>query len=258
MLKSLKFWKHALIALLTVLGVLYASFMLLGVYTLHDKTIDVPDFRGIFIRDLDNYIQDYALEYVIVDSVYNSEKEKGTVIEQDPEPGSLVKSGRKVYLTVNSMVNVKVAMPNLKDLSLRQAESLLETYGLKLGRLIYVQGLPPVMQQSFRGKPIAAGTMVEKGAEIDLTLGSGDSAGSLIVPDLLGKTVEEALFLLEDIELELNIANYDETVQDTLLAKIYQQSPKPGQAGGVYAGAKIHVWLTQSEDVLLNSNSKGE
>jgi len=254
----LKFWKHLLFAFLTILGILYASFMLLGVYTQHNKSIDVPDFKGIYIKDLDNFIQDYTLEYIIVDSVYNSEKEKGTVIEQDPEPGASVKLGRKVYLTVNSMVNVKVAMPNLKDLSLRQAESLLETYGLKLGRLTYVQGLPPVMEQSFQGKLIAPGTMIEKGALIDLTLGRGDATGALFVPDLIGKTMEEALFLIGETELVLNVAKYDQTVKDTTQARIYQQSPKSGQAGGVYPGAKVHIWLTQSDELLLNIKNERE
>ena len=57
---------------------------------------------------------------------------KGSVIIQDPVAGSHVKRYRKIYLTTVTVLPEKVLMPDLIDLSLRQATATLETYGLKL------------------------------------------------------------------------------------------------------------------------------
>ena len=52
---------------LTVLGI---SFFFLNVYTKHGDEVVVPDFEGIYIKDLDKFIEDHNVRYEIVDSIY--------------------------------------------------------------------------------------------------------------------------------------------------------------------------------------------
>lgn len=254
-LQSRSFWKHfllanAVVALLLVLGMVFLNF-----YTLHDSKVEVPDFKGIYISDLDKFVEGHSVSYEIVDSVYNMKKDKGTVIEQDPAPGSTVKEGRTIYLTVNAMLNQQVKMPDLVDLSLRQATSLLETYGLKVGAIRYREGLPPVMEQLYKGKRIAPGTMVDKGSSIDLVAGLGDSKGLIPVPDLFGLTLPEARAILASKSLLVGVVLQDATGRDTLSAQIYRQDPTPG-AEGLYDGAPVNLWLTGSPEVLENEKNQ--
>ena len=44
-----------------------------------------------------------------------------------------------VYLTIVSIIPEKTPMPDLRDLSLRQAQSMLESAGLKPGKLIFIK-----------------------------------------------------------------------------------------------------------------------
>jgi beta-lactam-binding protein with PASTA domain len=247
--KTRPFWMHAFAASAAVGLFLMVCLWFMDMYTLHDSSAKVPDFKGLYIKDLDKFVEGHALNYEIIDSVYNSDKPKGTVLEQEPLPGSTVKEGRVVYLTVNAMLNQQVKMPNLVNLSLRQASSLLETYGLKTGALRYVEGLPPVMHQLYKGRDIAPGTMLDKGSAIDLVLGKGQNGGLIQVPDLFGMTLTEARQQLAALSLIIGTKFSDNSAEDTLTARIYKQFPETG-GDGLYGGATINIWLTGSTEVL--------
>ena len=113
---------------------------------------------------------DNHLEYIIADSIYDATKTKGMVLAQDPLPGTKVKKYRKVYITVIANMPERVKMPNLVDLTLRQAIAMLETYGLKVGKLSYIPDIAEnsVLKQNLNGKALNPETMVDKGSKIDL------------------------------------------------------------------------------------------
>ncbi len=250
-IKSKLFWRHFLVATTAVLLFLWGCAFFLDMYTLHNEHVEVPNFQGIYAKDLDKFVEGHDLQYEVVDSIYNLKLTKGTVIDQDPLPGATVKHGRTIYLTVNAILSQKVAMPNLVDLSLRQSKSLLETYGLKVGMLRYVEGLPPVIQQLYKGQKIVPGTMIDKGSEIDLVVGRGGGRGLIPVPDLFGLTITEARKILSSSNLVLGTFLPDATGQDTTIAKIYKQTPGINEEG-LYSGASIDVLITGSEEVLEN------
>ena len=256
LLKSSEFWKHFIVSSLVALMVLGISFLFLNVYTKHGDEVVVPDFEGIYIKDLDKFIEDHNVRYEIVDSIYNIEKAKGTVADQDPEAGSKVKPERVIYLTVYAMLNQKTAMPNLIDLSLRQASSLLETYGLKVGNLRYEEGLPPVIRQLFKGQSIKPGTLIDKGSRIDLVLGKGAGGGLITVPDLLGLTLAEVRTILAEKQLSLKNIVPDIMDNDTLNARVYRQNPPYDSEEGLYSGAEISIWITNIDEKVEQARIK--
>jgi beta-lactam-binding protein with PASTA domain len=252
------FWRHLGLASAVVLVFLWGLFKILDQYTLHNEHVEVPNFQGVYIKDLEKFVSGNELSFEIVDSIYTAKSQKGTVVDQDPAPGSTVKKGRTVYLTVYAMKNQQVSMPNLIDLSLRQATSLLETYGLEVGHVRYTEGLPPVIQQLYKGRPIKPGEFIDKGSSVDLVVGGGNSHGLIDVPDLFGMTIQEARQLLSDKKLVLGNCLPDATATDSLSSKIFQQNPPAGSKEGLYAGATIDVSLTGSDDVLESYREKTE
>jgi beta-lactam-binding protein with PASTA domain len=116
-------------------------------------------------------------------------------------------------------------MPDLIDLSSRQAISLLETYGLRIGELIYVPDIArnAVLQQKYNKGSIEPGTLIEKGTAIDLVLGSGVASTQVNVPLLIGKTREEATRLI--LSASLNIGNEVFLDAEDAQARVYRQSP---------------------------------
>ena len=133
-------------------------------------------------KDYKNY------QFSVIDSIFDADKPKGSIISQDPFPGAKVKRNRMIYITVTSQIPEKTTMPDLHDLTLRQAQSLLESAGLKLGKLLYIRSFDEdaVQNQLFNGKPIPAGSIIDKGSIITLTVGMGAKASEARL-DSIGK-----------------------------------------------------------------------
>lgn len=169
------FLKHFLIALIIGNVLFWGSLLSLNLITRHGETILVPDVKGLTIEEATKKLNEKKLACIVADSVFQLNKPKGSIIDQNPPSNFKVKSGRKVFLTINSFFPERVKMPNVVGVSLRQAKSVLETYGLKVGQLRYVPDIAKdnVLDQKFKGKKITEGSVVEKGSAIDLVLGRG-------------------------------------------------------------------------------------
>ncbi|MCX6281895.1 MAG: PASTA domain-containing protein [Bacteroidetes bacterium] len=178
---SKRFLKHFLISIGITAFLLWVTFYSLSWYTKHSDYIVVPDFRGQNISDIMHADRSGDFKFAINDSIFDPDKPKGSILSQDPYPGSRVKHNRMVYLTIVSIIPEKTAMPDLKDLTLRQAQSMLESSGLKLGKLIFIKSFDEdaVQNQLLDNKVIAPGTKLEKGSVIDLQVGMGAKASQM-------------------------------------------------------------------------------
>ncbi len=255
-IKSRVFWKQTLLAVLLTIVLLWFSLQLLKAYTRHGSYITVPDFKGVGLNELEDFASDNDVEYIINDSLYDYSLTKGTVAMQDPMPGTKVKKNRKIYLTVVALKPEQVSMPNLVDLTLRQATSMLETFGLKTGSLTYIPDIAhnAVLRQKHKGLDIKAGVMIEKGSRIDLVLGKGEENNSTGVPELYGKTQGEAYELLQ--EASLNIGNEVFLDGNDENARVYKQ--QPGRNASIKYGGAVDLWYRSDKKFDFNKNNTNE
>jgi beta-lactam-binding protein with PASTA domain len=244
-LRSKKFLYNALGAL--AIAVVFFLFIQswLGGYTHHGESITVPDVRGMSQERMERFLEDNSLKSLIVDSLFEMDKKPGTVLEQDPAPNSKVKEGRTIYITINSGKPPKVKMPLLTDVSYRQAEAILLSYGLKVGQIIYQPDLAKnaVLDQLYHGNHIDAGRELNKGSVIDLVLGDGMGNTEIPVPDLTGSTRSEALFVLKGSSLNVGSIVFDAGVKDTLNAKVYRQIPAATEGAVLSQGEAVNIYL---------------
>jgi beta-lactam-binding protein with PASTA domain len=242
--RSKAFIYNIVFAVVFVVGSMMLLDNWLSDYTHHGESITVPDLRGMTEERLEKFIDDKHLRYKIVDSLFMNGKAPGTVIEQDPAPDSKVKEDRTIYITINASKPPKVKMPNLVDVSFRQAEAILETYGLLIGQTIYKPDLAKnaVLSQQYKGRPIAAGTEIYKGSTIDLILGDGLGNSVVNVPSLLGMTQDEAMFVLRGSAINVGTITFDNGVRNKETAKVYRQNP---EANGsiIKQGEAVDIWL---------------
>ncbi len=178
---SKKFLKHFLISIGITAVLVWITLQSLSWYTKHDNYIIVPDYRGLYVRDVLGNPDNREYQFSVIDSIFDPGKPKGSILSQDPYPGSKVKTNRMIYFTITSFIPEKTTMPDLRDLTLRQALSMLESAGLKLGRLLYIRSFDEdaVQNQLFEGRPIKTGTTLDKGSLIDLTVGMGAKAAEM-------------------------------------------------------------------------------
>ena len=107
------------------------------------------------------------------------------MIKQDPEAKSMVKHNRIIYLYVTSTQAPQMAMPKLVDRSTRQAVFMIESYGLKVGKITEIAGdcKGCVLKQYFNGKEIMPGDAIKKGSKIDLSVGKKEEDYSAMATD---------------------------------------------------------------------------
>ena len=244
-LKSRTFFRNLFILLFVIVGGFFVLTSMLNSYTLHGENISVPDLRGLRISKLDSILVTQSFHFKVVDSLYDGEKQPGTVLDQDPAPNSKVKENRTIYLTINATQPPDVKMPDLVDVSFRQAEAMLQSFGLVNGDIIYRSDLAKnaVLEQLYKNKNIKPGTMLPKGAVIDLVLGDGLGDIDVPVPDLLGLTLDEAWLIIKRASLTIRNIHYDSNVSDTLTAKIYNQNPASDGGITLKQGDGIEVFL---------------
>ncbi|UPT65324.1 MAG: PASTA domain-containing protein [Sphingobacteriales bacterium JAD_PAG50586_3] len=239
------FWQHVFLATSSVVLFSWLALWGLKMYTSPGDKIKVPDFRGLKIEDVSSFASKEGVDYMIIDSIFDPKGQKGIVIGQDPMPNATAKEGRTIYLTVTSTRPQLVKMPNLLDQSLKSAAATLETYGLKMGRIRYIEGLPVVLRMAYDGKDIKAGTMLEKGSVIEVYVGKGIISDG-IVPNLVGLTRDEAINILSSKGFMLGVVQYDGTFAtgtDSSSAFVYRQSPLANDSTKIKTGAFIDIFL---------------
>ena len=223
----------------------------LGSYTSHGKTIKVPSFSGVKLADLNKFVSDKNVRYLVIDSIYDTKSPKGTVIKQEPELGSEVKEGRIIYLYVTSVLPPSIQMPKLIDRSLRQAIAMIVTYGFKLGTVKFVpdQCANCVLDQMVKGKKIEPGTGIAKGTVINLVVGQGLSDEEVGVPCLSGLSSSEAAGKLAEASLSVGLVSYDEP-KDSASSKVYRQSPSCGKQTVIKMGRSVDLFLTADKNKI--------
>lgn len=137
--------KHPFIASIVAM-ILISCFIIFVVilgtslYTRHGQYRVVPELKGMTVDEAMGKLDELGLRYEVVDSVYSRQYPLGAIVELVPEVGSKVKPGRIIFITVNATTPQKGIIPDLKDLSLRQARYTLEGLGFTSITERYVDG----------------------------------------------------------------------------------------------------------------------
>ncbi|MGD0341762.1 MAG: PASTA domain-containing protein [Bacteroidales bacterium] len=243
------FVKSLGLAVLIIVGVIIVLLIWLNIFTRHGQSRTVPDFYGLNMEETAKLAKKGKMKYNIIDSVYTTAVPRGCVAEQSPNAGLRVKKWRNIALTINAFRPEMVAMPDLKDLPKRQAISLIQSAGLKMGKLIYKPDLSVdiVLDQLNDGSKINKNDSIQKGSIIDLILGKGLSNQRTPVPNLIGMHLEPATNRILESSLNLGTFIYDNTIKtaaDTLNAFVYKQNPENREDATLQIGSSLYLWLS--------------
>ncbi len=244
--------KTPIIAFSIVVTVVLFFFIFIFFFTRHGQGIDVPKFSGLTEQQAYQLAEKQNLRLEITDSVYIITRKPGTIVEQNPDEGSKVKSNRKIFLTINAKTPKLIELPNVVGVTLRQAKAILELQGFTIETLYFTSDIAinNVLEQRIKGKKIAPGTLLPKGSTIDLLLGKGFGYERTTLPRIIGYNLSDAKNIIVEASLNLGNVTYDETVKDlrdSLQAKVYSQYPASLEEMPINFGAKVDLWLTINE-----------
>ncbi len=148
------------------------------------------------------------------------EVERDHVIKQDPPGNTSARQGSLVTLTV-STGPAPTRVPNLAGKSQSTARQLLADVGLSVGRVIKVDSRAQKAGRVISTNPAAFADAFE-GDSVDLTVASG----WIDLPDVVGKSEDEATNLLRG--LDLNVTRTTELSTEPE-GTVIRQDPLPGK-----------------------------
>ena len=166
---------HLLAMVLVVIAIMFGVKYGLEWYTHHGEGIEVPQIEGKLYREARAMIEEMKLNIIVSDSGFNKRLPADCVLAQNPGPGTKVKEGHTVYVTVNSPSSPSFAIPDVVDnSSYREAEAKLMALGFKLlppkevtGEKDWVYGI------LCNGRRVSAGDHVSIDKPLMLLIGNG-------------------------------------------------------------------------------------
>jgi hypothetical protein len=168
-------WGNLLAMLVIVIALCFGVRWGLGWYTHHGEGIEVPNLYGMTQRMAIRDLESKGLLVVANDSSYVEGMSAGAIISQVPAAGMKVKSGRVIYVTINSLTMPCERIPDLVDnCSYREAQARLKSLGFELleprlidGEKDWVYGI------QYRGRNLVAGESVPRQSALTLIIGKG-------------------------------------------------------------------------------------
>ena len=176
-LKSRFFLKQIFGALLVLLIIVVISMQMLAWTTAHGDYIVVPDLSKKEIAEVAHILAAQSLRFQVIDSAnFRSDFPKNAVISQKPLPGSEVKANKKIYLQLNPSGYANISLPELVQVTQRNATSKLQAVGLKIEKVTYIDALGKNMVYGvkYQNKLIKPGFKLPKMSEIELICGNGN------------------------------------------------------------------------------------
>ena len=133
-------WANVLMAIGLTIVIVILVFIWLNFYTHHNQSVTVPNVKGMTIEQAAEIFDREGLRYDIIDSVSSRDVKPGAIVEVVPSAGSKVKNGRIIFVTINSLTSMLATIPEVADLSARQAMAQIQARGFTNVEIQYING----------------------------------------------------------------------------------------------------------------------
>ena len=261
------FWKdtklgfiltNLLVAITVVAVAIIVLLVCLRNYTEHNIEIDVPNITELYLEEAKITLEAHGLYLEVIDSTYSKKAPLGTIVEQNPAAGSKVKHGRTIYAIQNARFRRPVILPELRDVSLRQAQTTLSTLGLHVDSIEYEPSTyrDIILDIRVDGIAVLAGTRLTEDTPLTLVVGQGKGTEEITIPSIVGKSLSEARSWLLSHRLTLGVVEYDvppteENVQSYI---VYSQSPASGTV--IVEGSSVNVKLSLDIEKIVTADNE--
>jgi serine/threonine-protein kinase len=253
--------KKLLIGLISiVLLILLFNSVIMPLYVKHTNLVKVPSVVGLNFLEGKKVIEDAGLEVKQGDLRYDETKPIGLILDQNPPAEQFVKNGRRIYLIVCGGEQL-VEVPRLIGKTVRDAKFTLEQRNLKIGQEVkkFSNEYPEDIVIS---QIIQPGSKVMKSTKVDLIISNGPQVGDIMIPDLVGKKLEDARKLIVDKKLKIGKVTY--IASDLPSGEILDQYPKKDKSAkenteiDLIVAQKRKVKKDVEEEVIPNGDTPND
>ncbi|RMG76227.1 MAG: PASTA domain-containing protein [Bacteroidetes bacterium] len=252
---SLFFLKHFAAIIGTLLLFFFMTNTWLRCYTRHGEVIKLDQFEGKTLAEAKKNSAKNHFKFVVLDSIWYPDKKPGTIMTQDPPPGSPVKEGRSVYITISKFTPDAVELPPLSESGYNY-----NRYSSKLKRKdihsVVKEEIYDARQDNntiawfyYKGNKVTdadvkEGFKVNRGDTLYFVV-TRRTSQRVNIPNLVCLQYDAAEFLLTGSDLAVGEIFMDETVIDQASAYVWKQRPAFLSGRVVPKGTQIDLYLTQ-------------
>jgi len=188
----------AIFLALIVVGI--ASAFAVVALLLHQEEVRVPDLTGQDIVSVIETVSQQGLQLKVDRREPNPTLPRDVVVSQSPTPGSGIKKGRQVHVIVSQGPSDLLA-PKVVGEHFRKVDIMVRQAGFIPGDISRVYS-DSVDRDLIIAQYPQSGSPLEKGGTIFMLVSSGKKNDLFIMPQLLGKKAEEALKIVDRMELQ--------------------------------------------------------
>lgn len=240
--------KPALIAVSTFAIIFMALFIIYAVlYYQKEPAVEinlrVPPIKNISIESADELLSFFGLEIAVAGERSSTEIARGHIIEQTPEPYSIIAKNGTVEVVISSGSDIiSVKIPNIMGLEADKAREILKEIDLNLGTISrefskeYDKNIIIAQDPSY-------GIDLDSGETVDIVVSKGPD--TIIVPNIIGLDLTHATKYLDPLGIHImtGIAPMNETV--TLPGLVVSVEPQPGTS--IDTGSTVNIKISVSE-----------
>ena len=170
------------------------------------EMVSVPNLIG---QNFEMLRQDGKIEVVRQGGEYSDEYAKGQIIYQYPLSGEQVKVGTKVFVKISLGQKPPAQIMNyLVNMDLSSARQWLNNLQMDLDIQVREESHPTTPEGSVTRTVPAYGAVLSEGQQVILWVSTGPEPDYGYMPDLSGKTLEEALTILDTKKMYNVTINY--------------------------------------------------
>ncbi|MGN1213518.1 MAG: PASTA domain-containing protein, partial [Bacteroidaceae bacterium] len=168
-------WKNVIAMVLVLVLFLSGAYWATDIYTRHGEEVTVPDLSGQTVSHAEELLEAVGLVATPRDTVYKPSMPTGVVCSQSVAPGTKVKQGRTVYLTLTTNKAETITLPDIADnSSYREATAKLIAMGFNLTPPQFIEGEKDwVYAVKCNGRNVFAGSRIDIDDPLTLVVGSG-------------------------------------------------------------------------------------
>jgi eukaryotic-like serine/threonine-protein kinase len=209
----------------------------------------VPDLRGAELANALISMQEKELYPRIQLRFSDDPKDSGTVLEQNPGPGAIVKAGRRINLVISRGAQID-KVENFIGQDLGGVKLHLQTLFNSSARPLLAIKEPPIYV--FDPKP--AGTVLaqkpvpdtplSQPAMLELVVSRGPEAAKLLVPALMGMRADEALKALGDAKASFTFTSRKAEGKEAPFSVVSQL---PAAGASVPPSTRVAIVVTEAD-----------
>ena len=233
--------------IVSILIFLFFEKIAMPIYIRKGNSIRLINVRGKILDRGINELKISGFNGVVFDTVYTSNIEPQTIIDQYPPSGQKVKKGRTIRLKI-ARPEKMIDVPSLVGQSKRSAEIKIQQLGLRIDT-IYVEYNPDYPKGTVAWQFPKSGDQIRKGFGLQITISEGLPPDFYQVPQLFGLSLNNAKKKLDNSRLKLGKVTYQQN-EDLVPYTVLDQSISPGTVLSKSSQINVIVSVLNLQDIF--------